>query len=264
MGREFSFYYSAGAFLLTVGLFLGMLAMMALGHRLRQRTLAGEADTVHSRLTGVEAAIFGLMGLMVAFTFSGAADRYELRRQLVVEETNAIRTAYLRLDLLPAHTQPALRDRFHRYVEARLAIFRALPDIEAAYEQIAVAAALQKEIWTGILAALKEASSQSTIMMIPALNQMIDITSTRTSAVFAHTPKLVFVVLLIIGLVCSLLAGYVSADTKPLKYRLPLVGFAAVWSLTIYLIFDLDYPRFGIIRLDFADQAFIDLLAGMK
>ena len=106
--------YNSIAFLLVLGLFLGMLAMLALGQRLGRRSLAQEMDVDRSRLTGLETAIFGLMGLMIAFTFSGAAARYELRRQLVVDEANAIGTAYLRLDLLPAVSQPALRDQFRR------------------------------------------------------------------------------------------------------------------------------------------------------
>jgi len=62
----------------------------------------------------VEGSVFGLLGLLIAFTFSGAAFRFDARRQLAVEETNAIGTAYLRLDLLPADKQPALRDSFRR------------------------------------------------------------------------------------------------------------------------------------------------------
>jgi hypothetical protein len=58
------------------------------------------------------------MGLLIAFTFSGAASRFDTRRQLVVEEANAIGTAYLRLDLLPASAQSALRESFRRYLEA--------------------------------------------------------------------------------------------------------------------------------------------------
>jgi hypothetical protein len=250
--------------LLVLGLFLGMLGMLALGQRLGRRSLAQEADVVRSRLTGVETAIFGLMGLMIAFTFSGAAARYELRRQLTVEEANAIGTAYLRLDLLPAASQPALRDRFRRYVTARIAVYRVLPDIETSNAQAAIATTLQQEIWTGVLAALKEAPPQATIVVVPALNQMIDITTARAIAALTHTPKLIFSVLLILGLVCSMLAGYVLAYTNTGNVRLHVVAFAVVVTLTIYLIFDLDYPRFGIIRLDFADQGLIDLLAGMK
>jgi hypothetical protein len=256
--------YNSIAFLLVLGLFLGMLGMLALGQRLGRRSLAQEADVVRSRLTGVETAIFGLMGLMIAFTFSGAAARYELRRQMVVEEANAIGTAYLRLDLLPVASQPALRDQFRRYVTARIAAYRVLPDIEASNVQAAIATTLQKEIWTGVLAALKEAPPQATIVVIPALNQMIDITTTRAMAAHTHTPIVIFSVLLILGLVCSMLAGYVLAYTNTGNVRLHVVAFAVVVTLTIYVIFDLDYPRFGFIRLDFADQGLVDLLAGMK
>ncbi len=54
--------------------------------------------------------MFALLGLLVAFTFSGAASRFEDRRHLISEEANAIGTAYLRLDLLPSDAQPPLRD----------------------------------------------------------------------------------------------------------------------------------------------------------
>ncbi len=256
--------YSAIAYVLIVGLFFGMLAMLVLGQRMGRRSLAQKPDAVHSRLTGVETAIFGLMGLMIAFTFSGAAARYELRRVLVVEEANAIGTAYLRLDLLPAASQPALREKFRRYTEARLAVYRDLPDLAASGRQAAIAVALQNEIWSGTLAALKEAPPQATIVVIPALNQMIDITTARLIASRTHTPKLIFAALLILGLVCSLLAGYVLADARTRHAGLHLGAFAVVVTLTIYLIFDLDYPRFGLIQLDFADQGLIDLLAGMK
>jgi hypothetical protein len=241
-----------------------MLLMLVLGQRLGRRSLAQEADIARSRLTGVETAIFGLMGLMIAFSFSGAAARYELRRQLVVDEANAIGTAYLRLDLLPAGLQPALRDQFRRYATARIAVERVLPDIEKSNAQAAIAMTLQKEIWTGVLAALKESPPQATIVVLPSLNEMIDITTSRAIAMHTHTPTLIFAVLLILGLVCSMLAGYVLAYTNTGNVRLHVIAFAVVVTLTIYVIFDLDYPRFGIIRLDFADQGLIDFLAGMK
>lgn len=256
--------YNATAFLLILGLFAGMLLMLTIGQQLGRRSLGQETDVVRSRLTGVETAIFGLMGLMIAFTFSGAAARYEMRRQLVVEEANAIGTAYLRLDLLSAASQPALRDKFRRYTETRIAVYQVLPDIGASNAQAAIAITLQNEIWSGVLAALKEAPPQATIVVVPALNQMIDVTTTRAGALHTHTPTLIFAILLILGLVCSLLAGFVLAYTKTRNVRLHVFTFAVVVTLTIYVIFDLDYPRFGLIQLDFADKALIDLVAGMK
>ena len=69
------------------------------------------AEDPAGALAGIGAVEGAVFGLLIAFTFSGAGTRFDTRRQLVVEETNAIGTAYLRLDLLPAALQPSLRVR---------------------------------------------------------------------------------------------------------------------------------------------------------
>ena len=150
------------------------------------------------------------------------------------------------------------------YTEARLAVYRVLPDIEASVRQSSIATKLQQEIWAGTVAALAEAPPQATLMVIPALNQMFDVTVSRATAALTHTPRLVMAILLVLGLVCSLLAGYTIAGSKTSRVGLHLIAFAIVMSTTIYVILDLDYPRFGLIRLDFADQPLVDLVAGMK
>ena len=92
--------------LLAGGLFAGMLVLLEIGRRLGLRRLALDSEAVRAGFGVVEGAIFALMGLLIAFTFSEAASRFDTRRQLVVEEANAIGTAYLRLDLLSASAQP--------------------------------------------------------------------------------------------------------------------------------------------------------------
>jgi len=250
--------------LFPLGLFLGMLLSLLIGQYLGRRDGLKVTDEVHARLTTVEAAIFGLMGLMIAFTFSGAAERYELRRQLVVDEANAIGTSYLRLDLLPTSRQAALREAYRRYLEARIARTRVLPDVNASEQQMAIATKLQQEIWEKTIAALAEAPPYATIVVLPALNQMIDVTTSRAIAALTHTPTLIMVLLTILGLVCSLLAGYDSPVRGTNLIGLHQIAFAVMMTATIYMVFDLDYPRFGVMRIDFADQALIDVLAGMK
>src|SRR5262245_47987101 len=90
------------------GLFLGMVLLLEVGRRLGQRRQSLDAEGGRAGLGAVEGAVFALMGLLIAFTFSGAAARFDSRRQLIVDEANAIGTAWLRLDLLPASAQPAL------------------------------------------------------------------------------------------------------------------------------------------------------------
>jgi len=254
----------AGVFLIPAGLFAGMLLCLYIGLWLGRREPAKVGDFAQVQLTVIEATVFGLMGLYLAFTFFGAAQRYELRRQLTVEEANAIGTSYLRLDLLPISRQASLREKYRRYVETRLAVYRVLPDIEASTEQAAIATGLQQEIWAGTIAALAEAPPQATGVVIPALNQMIDVTTSRAIAALTHTPMLIMARLSVLGFACSLLAGYVLAGSQTRLVGLHMIAFALMMTTTIYLIIDLDFPRFGLIRLDFADQGLIDLLGRMK
>src|SRR5262245_21534433 len=96
--------------------FMGMVLMVELGRHYRQRRVVRHGGVGGGTgLGAVEGAVFALMGLLVAFTFSGAASRLEGRRQLIVEEANNIGTAYLRLDLLPPEPRADLQEKLRRY-----------------------------------------------------------------------------------------------------------------------------------------------------
>lgn len=246
-------------------LFLIMLLVLETGRRIGKRYYSMEESEHHrgNRIL-VESAIYGLLGLLIAFTVSGAANRFDARRTLTVQEANAIGTAYLRLDLLPAAAQPELRRKFRRYAEARLAVFRLLPDFEASNAEAVRANELQRSIWNEVIAALPGVPQSATLMLLPALNEMFDITSSRAIAGQAHTPLVILCALAVLALFCCLLAGYGLAGENPLGSALRMIGFALVVTLAIFVILDLDYPRVGLIRLDYADQALIDVLAGMR
>ena len=255
---------TALTFVLVLMLFVGMLALIELGRRLGARRMVDEAEREQGGLITVDTAIYALLGLLVAFTFSGAASRFEDRRVSTVQEANAIGTAYLRLDLLPAAAQPALREQFRRYAEARLATYQALPDVAASDAHAARAVALQMDIWRAAVAALRDAPPNASLLVLPALNEMIDVTSIRGVALKTDTPTVVLGALVFLALLCALLVGYGMAGTTTFSMRLHMVGFALAMTATIYVIVDLDHPRAGLIRLDFADQAMIDVLSGMK
>lgn len=248
----------------AVALFVAMLVMLEIGHRLGNRLERLDVAGAHAGTGAVEGAVFALLGLLVAFTFSGAATRFDARRQLVVEEANAIGTAYLRLNLAPPAAQPGLRDLFRRYVDARIATFRAVPDLTAAHAEHARALALHGEIWSRADAACREAAgSPCAMLLLPAVNALIDITTTRSLAIETHPPPAVFVLLFGLGLACSLLAGYSLSSGTRRKWSHSVV-FAAVTALTVYVILDFEYPRFGLMRVDAVDHFLVDVRAGME
>ena len=243
-------------------LFTGMLVLQEAGRRLGARRLRADPEGARAGLGAVEGAVFGVMGLLIAFTFSGAAARFETRRQLIVDEANAIGTAYLRVDLLPADAQPKIRDLFRAYVDSRIEIYRKLPDVSAARQALERSNALQGGIWK----ACREAATgapQATMLLLPALNQMFDITTTRTVALQTHPPAIIYAMLGLVALACSLLAGYAMAGTKQ-RSLVHGLGFALILTLTVYVILDIEYPRVGLVRIEAMDQLLADVRQAMQ
>src|SRR5688572_12036065 len=100
------------------GLFLGMLAFIELGRRMGVRQFEKRGEASRSPVGVADGAVYGLLALLMGFTFSGASSRYDQRRQLVLDEVDAARTAWQRIAALPGELQPTIRDRLRRYVDA--------------------------------------------------------------------------------------------------------------------------------------------------
>jgi hypothetical protein len=250
-------------FLLALGLLAGMLLALEAGRRIgvRRRELAAERG---ASVAAIEGAVFALFGLLIAFTFSGAASRFDTRRELIVTEANAIGTAYLRIDLLPAEAQPPLRTLFRTYLQSRIDTYRKLPDLDAALAEYQRSVALQGEIWTQAVAAAKSTGSPAVLsLVVPSLNDMIDITTTRLAASRTHLPQVILVLLFALALAASLVAGFsTAADARRSWLHNGL--FAFVIAASIFVIIDLEYPRLGLIRVDAADRLLLEVLEGMK
>jgi hypothetical protein len=245
-------------------LFLAMLFLVKVGHRLGKRRATTETEFERVGLVSIETAIFGLLGLIFAFTYGGAATRFEARRAITVQEANNIGTAYLRLDLLPQAARDSLRAKMGEYGRTHLAAYDALPDRKAYTATLARAKAMQARIWDEAVAAVRDGPPHVALLLLPALNDMLDITVTHEAMVDVHTPGVVLAMLFALALFCSLLAGYGLAGSQSWSRYLHLVGFAFVLTAVIYVVLDYDYPRFGLIRVDFADQALRATVASMK
>lgn len=251
--------------ILAASLFLGILLCLRVGRVLGLRAIARDGPEAHRGIGSLETAIFALLGLLIAFTFSGALERFGARRSLGIEEANAIGTAWLRVDLVPQAAQDGLREGFRRYVDSRIATYRKLPDVAAAREEFARSQELQAEIWKRSLAAarLPEAKPSAEMLLMPALNEMFDITTTRVAATRTHPPWIVYAMLTALALAAALLAGYQAAGERGYTW-IHKLGFAAIFAFTVYVIMDIEFPRFGWVRVDAVDQLLVDLRATMK
>lgn len=249
---------------ISAGIFVGIIACLEIGYRLGCRSLAKERELAHEGIGPVEAAMFALFGLLLAFSFAGATSRFDVQRQLVVTEANAIGTAYLRVDLLPAADQPEIRRLFRNYLDTRLRVYEKLPDLGAVEMEMTRAARLQQAIWAAAVASSrKDPSGISARLLLPALNEMIDITTARTVALHTHLPSLIFALLIVVALLSGVVAGYAIAKRRRRSW-LHILLYAGVVAMTIYVVIDLEYPHFGLIRLDTADRALFELRESIR
>lgn len=154
---------------------------------------------------------------------------------------------------------------FRGYVDARLEAYRKLPDIDAALLELGRANQFQREIWSQAVVAgrLAEASPAATMLLLPALNQMIDITTTRTMSAKIHPPIIIFVMLFAVSLASALLAGYGMSDGRSRNW-LHILVFGGVLTMAVYVTLDIEFPRLGLIRVDDFDQVLIELREDMK
>jgi hypothetical protein len=207
----------------------------------------------------IEGAIFALFGLLLAFTFSGAIARYDTHRKLIVEESNDIGTAYLRLDLLPPDAQPELRQFFRDYTNSRLHLY------DTVSEEISpTSRQLQREIWEKSVVAANSpgAKVDAAKLLLPALNAMIDITATRQNAFNMHPPAIVFLLLFAFSGGSAFLAGYsMTAHNRGWFY---MIALAVAVTATVYATLEVEYPRRGLIRFAGIDQPLADLRNSMK
>jgi hypothetical protein len=249
----------------ALALFLGILLTMEIGRRIGIAVLARENGSDLKGVGSAEAAVVGLLGLLIAFTFSGAASRFEARRHLITQETNAIGTAYLRIDLLAEADRTSMRDLFRRYLDNRLDTYHNVDDLAKVDAKLAAGAALQNEIWSNAVTAVQtpSAAPQAGMLLLPALNEMIDITTTRLVATRNHPPRVINVLLGALSLVGALLAGY-SMSGNRVRSWLHQIVFALMMAVTLYVVLDLEYPRRGLIRIDDADQVLVELRQSMQ
>jgi hypothetical protein len=252
------------AILITGLLFGGMLAAFETGRRVGRARRAKNPTEGSEGGGAVEAAILGLLGLTLAFTFSAASERLLTRRAQIVHESNAIGTAYLRLDVLPASDQPALRDLFRRYLEARIEVFEKMPNLGASDAARVRGNALQREIWSRAVESTRNSTHPgASVIVLTALNEMIDITNTRNMAMRTHVPVLIIVLLVILALLGALLSGY-AMSVQPRRSPLHMIVFALAITAMVYVVLDLEVPRFGMINLRATDQAMVQLRQLMK
>lgn len=244
--------------ILVVSVLFGLLLLAAeVGFR-RGRVIGGSLeDPAKSELTTLQGAMVGLLALLLAFSFAMAESRFETRRQLVLEEANAIGTTYLRSQALAEPYQTKVATLLRQYVAGRLEYYAAGIDPEKLEEVNRQTNQLQKELWTQAMDAInKDTHSIPAGLFISSLNEVIDLHTKRDIARQNHVPEAVLLLLFLVAILAMGIVGFGCGigDWRNLSVT---VTMSLIITLVILVIMDLDRPRRGFIRV--SQQSMINL-----
>ena len=250
------------ALILSGIIFVGTVVSVEIGYRWGLRDAQHSVRLSHEGVTSVEASAYALLGLLLAFSFAGATNRLEGKRQVIVDEANAIGTAYLRVDVLPAEAQPPIRAQFKRLVDARIAAHEHRNDRAQADRDLAVMASAQEQIWAMAVAA-SAGSSTVSFLVLPSLNTMIDLATLRRVALQYQLPGLIVGLLIGASILSGLLAGY-AMSKRMRRSWFHVFAYALLLAMTIYTVLDLDQARAGLINIDVSYQPLFELRQAMQ
>jgi hypothetical protein len=242
--------------IILVGLAVILLAS-EIGRWLGART----EDRDSSNVSTLESAVFGLLALMLGFTFAMALSRFEARRDAVLNEANAIGTTALRARLLPEPERKEVLQLLKQYVKIRLEITQRPVSRTELMTAISQSNALQESLWQqAATLAAKNNGMVPTGLFVQTLNDMIDNQGKRLAALRNRVPNIVLLALFGIAIVGSGFAGYANGlDLR--RTQVPVFIMAVLVSGVIFLILDLDRPGGGFIAV--SQQPMIDTAASI-
>jgi hypothetical protein len=231
---------------------LALLALFALlqgavwlAHRAGRRRYRADAPTL---ATEASSALLALLGLLLAFTVSMSVSRFEERKALVIEEANAIGTAALRTQLLPAPFAEESAALFREYATGRLRWGEATRDARVEAELAAADAQRHRALWVHAVAAGEARPGPAHALYVAALNAVIDVQAERVHARGNRVPESVIFLLACVALLALAVAGAIAGRNGARSARDFHALAFAIW-LVIALIVDLDQPRRGWVRV---------------
>jgi hypothetical protein len=226
----------------------------------RRGTGAGDARGAGA----IEGALLALLGLLIAFTFSGAADRLHARGNLAIDEGDAIGTAFLRMDLLPDPERMRIRGLLYDYAAARLGEYAHFGSTAEHEQSRAATAVVRARLWSALVpAASRIESPHALALVLEPVNESFDIADRREAYRQVHPPFSIYAVLVAVAMVCAALVGFGLADTQHRRW-LHRTCFAAAIAIILLITINMEYPRLGFVDMSGQDWPLQQALEEMQ
>ena len=244
-----------GVFAVVVAL---ILVSCEIGHQFGLLVQRRTVEVIPAALGPMVGGLLGMLAFVLAMTFSMAASRYDLRRANVLDEANAIGTAYLRSDLIDAQHGAEVKKLLREYVDIRLRAVNGAAPMDAAIRR---SVEIHQLMWNQVAAAALSAPGTNTSLMVQATNAVIDIHENRVNAgLHSRIPRSIWLALVAISVLTMMTMGTQTGlmGRRALVAVIPLsLAFAAL----IVLVVALDRPQKGLIKV--SQQAMVDLQNSM-
>jgi len=191
----------------------------------------------------VLSAALTLLALITGFSFAMAVTRYDQRKNFEEAEANAIGTAYVRADILPAEHATKLRQLLRKYLDQRVAFYVArggsrIDGINAETQN------LQAELWSTVMRAVTPQGTMVEALVVSGMNDVLNSQGYTQAAWWNRIPAAAWGMMGLVALSCNFLFGYGERRGTALALVLPLIV-----SLSFFLIADMDSPRSGVVRV---------------
>jgi Protein of unknown function (DUF4239) len=226
-------------------LFTALLVVVEVGHRVALQTCVNRDEELHEDIVAARGGIGVLLSLLLAFTLGMVLTRYDSRKQLIVDEANAIGTTRLRAQMLSEPFRSKILALLQRYLDTRISFSEAGLNEEKSKASLSQAKELLDEMWQQTVAVTQQSPTPIASIFVESLNETTDLSERRLAALENRIPGVLWVVLIFMSTLTCLLVGY--------SLRRNALLVILVWPLMISIVLalnaDLDSPRTGLIQI---------------
>ena len=241
--------------LLTLTLLLGSLEFgFLLGRRNEER------EEGSGQLTTLQAATLGLLALVLSFTYSYVSDRLDMRKLAVINEANAIGTAYLRAGYIPGPQGDRIRTLLKEYARIRMVTPESAGTTEKVQKIVSKSEELHNQIWSAVEKIMAGDAGPREVTLVQAVNDVIDLHTVRLTVSLDRLPDIVMSMLLLIAVMSMFLTGY-NASISGTRSRWITFALASLLAFLVFMIADLDRSLQGFVRV--SQAPYLSLIQSM-
>jgi len=253
------FLYSQPEWLIGLATLVLLILSVEIGYKIGLKIKVELSEPMRTQISTIQTAILTIFTFLLGFTFAMSLSRFDLRKQMVVKESNAIGTAALRSQLLPENQRLKMVELFKEYIKVEFSITsRANISLKENTELNNDAKRIQNLMWLEAFNA-----TENNPLSVPAglfatsINQLIDVKTERDIAIANHVPEIVLLGLLLFALLAIGILGY-GNGLAATHARYPAAILCIVITLSIILIIDLDRPNRGLTKV--SQDSMIELM----